>query len=105
MFTGVSDTAGTPRSFTIDGFEFNTTYYFAAKAMDMWNNNSVMSNVPTDVTLFAPVATLSVDSLHCVSMPDTSFTENILLSNTSAQNSTLDYSIALTTALFRIMFR
>jgi len=100
LFTGVSDTAGTPRSFTIDGLEFNTTYYFAAKAMDMWNNKSVMSNVPTGLTLFPPVAELSIDSMHCVSVPDTTFTENILISNTSSQNSTLDYSIALTNSTF-----
>jgi hypothetical protein len=100
MFTGVSDSAGTPKSFTIDALNFNTTYYFAAKALDMWNNKSVMSNVPTGVTLFPPAASLSVDSLHCVSAADTSFTENILLSNTSVQNSTLDYSIALTNSTF-----
>ncbi|MDP2362525.1 MAG: C25 family cysteine peptidase, partial [Ignavibacteria bacterium] len=100
MFTGVSDTAGAPRSFTIDGLSFNTTYYFAAKALDMWNNKSPMSNVPTGLTLFPPVATLNVDSMHCVSIPDTTFTEHLLLSNTSAQNSTLDYSIALTNSTF-----
>ncbi len=100
LFTGVSDTAGTPRSFVIDGLNFNTTYYFAAKAMDMWNNKSVMSNVPTGVTLFAPLASVNVDSMHCVSIPDTTFTENLLLSNTSSQNSTLDYSVALTNSTF-----
>ncbi len=100
LFTGVSDTAGTPRSFTIDGLEFNSTYYFAAKALDMWNNKSVMSNVPTGLTLFPPVAELSIDSMHCVSVPDTTFTENILISNTSSQSSTLDYSIALTNSTF-----
>ena len=100
LYTGVSDTAGTPKSFTIDGLDFNTTYYFAAKAMDMWNNKSPMSNVPTGLTLFPPVATLSVDSMHCISVPDTTFTEYLLLSNTSTQNSTLDYSIELTNSTF-----
>ena len=100
MFTGLSDSTGTPRSFTIDGLNFNTTYYFAAKAMDLWNNKSVMSNVPTGVTMFPPAATLSIDSIHCLSVPDTTFTETIVLSNTSVQNSTLDYSIALTNSTF-----
>src|SRR5690606_21566061 len=100
LFTGVSDTAGTPRSFVIDGLNFNTTYYFAAKAMDMWNNKSVMSNVPTGVTLYTPLASVSVDSMHCVTVPDTTFTENLLLSNTSSQNSTLDYSVTLTNSTF-----
>ncbi len=100
LFTGVSDSAGAPRSFTIDGLDFNTTYYFAAKAMDMWNNKSLMSNVPTGVTLFTPLASINLDSMHCVSVPDTTFTENLLLSNTSIQNSTLDYSIELTNSTF-----
>ncbi|MBK7631518.1 MAG: hypothetical protein IPJ23_12610 [Ignavibacteriales bacterium] len=100
LFTGVSDTLGAPRSFAIDGLDFNTTYYFAAKALDMWNNKSVMSNVPTGVTLFPPVAALSVDSMNCFSIPDTTFTESLLLSNTSAQSSTLDYSIELTNSTF-----
>ena len=91
---------GAPRSFTIDGLNFNTTYYFAAKALDMWNNKSVMSNVPTGVTLFPPVVALSIDSMNCVSVPDTTFTEYLLLSNTSTQNSTLDYSIELTNSTF-----
>ncbi len=100
LFTGVSDSAGTPKAFTIDGLDFNTTYYFAAKAMDMWNNKSPLSNVPTGLTLFPPVATVSVDSMHCISVPDTTFTEYLLLSNTSTQNSTLDYSIELTNSTF-----
>ncbi|HEX9252271.1 MAG TPA: C25 family cysteine peptidase [Ignavibacteriaceae bacterium] len=100
LFTGISDSAGTPRSFTIDELEFNTTYYFAAKALDMWNNKSVMSNVTIGLTLFPPASQLSVDSIHCVSVTDTTFTENLLISNTSTQNSTLDYSIALTNSTF-----
>ncbi len=100
ILTGVSDTAGTPRSFSIDGLDFNTTYYFAAKALDMWNNKSPMSNVPTGVTLFPPSAMLSADSMHCLSVPDTTFTETLVLSNNSTQNSTLDYSITLTNSTF-----
>ncbi len=95
ILTGVSDTAGTPRSFVIDGLNFNTTYYFAAKAMDMWNNKSIMSNVPTGVTLYTPLASVSADSIHCTAIPNTTFTEYLVLSNASSQNSTLDYLIEL----------
>ncbi len=100
MLTGVSDSAGTPRSFVIDGLNFNTTYYFAAKALDMWNNKSVMSNVPTGITLFTPSASFSADSIHCLSIPDTTFTETFVLSNTSTQASTLNYTIELTNSTF-----
>jgi len=100
LFTGVSDSAGTPKSYTIDGLDFNTTYYFAAKAMDMWNNKSPMSNAPTGVTLFPPAASLNVDSMHCVTVQDTTFMETLVLSNSSSQNSTLDYTIQLTNNSF-----
>ncbi|MBK7227650.1 MAG: T9SS type A sorting domain-containing protein [Ignavibacteriales bacterium] len=100
MFTGVSDSAGTARSFAVDGLVFNTTYYFAVKALDMWNNKSPMSNVPTGVTLYPPVAEVTPDSIHKNTVADTTFTENILLANTSTQNSTLDYTVELTNSTF-----
>ena len=100
MLTGVSDSLGTPRTFVIDGLQFNTTYYFAAKALDMWNNKSVMSNVPTGITLFPPAASVNIDSMYCLALPDTTFMETLVLSNSSAQNSTLDYTIQLTNNTF-----
>lgn len=100
MFTGQSDSAGTPKSYELTGLDFNTTYYFAAKAMDMWGNKSVMSNVPTGVTLVAPVASFSSDSMHCVVVVDTVVVDSLILSNISSQNSTLDYSIELTNNTF-----
>jgi hypothetical protein len=100
MFTGQSDSAGTPKSYEVTGLDFNTTYYFAAKALDMWGNKSVMSNVPTGITLVAPVVSFSSDSMHCYVTVDTLYIDSLVLSNVSLQNSTLDYSIELTNNTF-----
>ena len=96
LLTGISDTAGTQRSYTIDSLDFQTTYYFAVKAMDIWNNKSDMSNVASDVTLFVPEFSSSTDSLHCIVLQNTTFIDSIIISNIADQLSTLDYSIILT---------
>ncbi len=100
LLTGQSDTAGTPKSFTIDELEFNTTYYFAIKAKDIWGNTSEMSNVPNEMTYSAPELVLSCDSLHCLVLPNSTHTDSVLISNVSSQNSTLDFSIELTNNTF-----
>jgi hypothetical protein len=100
LLTGQSDSAGTPKSFTVDELEFNTTYYFAIKAKDIWGNTSEMSNVPNQMTYFAPELALNCDSLHCVVLPNSTHTDSIMISNISVHNSTLDYSIELTNNTF-----
>ena len=79
---------------------FNTTYYFAIKAKDIWDNTSEMSNVPSNTTYYAPQISLSCDSMHCVVLPNSTFTDSIIISNVSAQNSTLDYLLELTNSTF-----
>jgi hypothetical protein len=100
MFTGQSDSAGTPKSYEVTDLDFSTTYYFAAKALDMWGNKSGMSNVPTGITLVAPVVSLSADSMHSYVTVDTLYIDSLILSNVSSQNSTLDYLIELTNNIF-----
>jgi hypothetical protein len=100
LLTGQSDTAGTPKVFTIDGLEFSTTYYFAIKAKDIWGNTSEMSNVPSEMTYSAPELAMSTDSLHCIVLQNSTHTDSIMLSNVSVQNSTLDYTIELTNNTF-----
>jgi hypothetical protein len=100
LLTGQSDTAGTPKVYTIDELDFNTTYYFAIKAKDIWDNTSEMSNVPSNITYYAPELSLSCDSMHCVVLPNSTFTDSIIISNITAQNSTLDYWLELTNSTF-----
>ena len=100
IFGGQSDSAGTPKSFLLTGLNFNTQYYLAVKALDMWGNKSVMSNVVQGLTLAAPSCLITPDSMHCTVFPNTSGTEIITIVNNSVQNSTLDYSIELTNNTF-----
>lgn len=95
LLAGQSDSAGTLKSFIVDGLDFSTTYYFAIKAKDIWDNTSGMSNVPSLATFGAPEIALSCDSLHCLVLPNSIYTDSIVISNVSAHNSTLDYSIEL----------
>jgi hypothetical protein len=100
LLSGQSDSAGTPKSYEVDELSFNTTYYFAIKAKDIWDNTSEMSNVPSLATLFAPEVAVDHDSLRCIVLPNSTHTDSIAISNVSVQNSTLDYTIELTNNTF-----
>ncbi len=100
LLTGQSDSAGTPKSFCVDGLDYNSVYYFAIKAKDIFDNTSEMSNVPSGSTFDVPQASFSVDSLHCSVTPNIIHTDSILISNVTSYNSTLDYEIELTNNTF-----
>ena len=99
LLTGQSDTAGTLKSFEIDGLDFDQTYYFSIKAKDIFNNASTMSNVAIENTLIAPTMSLSCDSMHYDASKET-HKDSVVISNISLQSSTLDYGIELTNSTF-----
>ncbi|MGB2697722.1 MAG: S8 family serine peptidase [Candidatus Zixiibacteriota bacterium] len=55
--------AGSTETFVVTGLDFNTTYYFAIKAYDEWNNRSGVSNSPWGKTLGPPEIKVSPDYL------------------------------------------
>jgi len=55
--------AGSSESFTVTGLDFNTTYYFAVRAFDEWNQPSGVSNCPEGTTLGPPDVQVTPDSL------------------------------------------
>jgi hypothetical protein len=95
VYPGVSDTAGTPRSFTVDSLNYNTTYYFAVKAKDMWGNTSAISNLPSFATLAAPQISVNPGSISLIMTPDSARQESINISNVCPNPSTLDYTVDL----------
>lgn len=97
---GGPDSAGIAKSYELKNLSFSTTYYVAIKATDIWGNKSEMSNVPSIVTWDAPLMAVNPDSLNCSILPGTTHTEIISISNISAANSTLDYSITFTNNTF-----
>jgi hypothetical protein len=95
MFPGVPDSAGSTEMLTVNDLDFNTTYYFALKAFDMWGNLSSRSNTADETTWQAPLASVSPDSIYNVVEQNMFITDTIYLSNISQHNSTLDFSVSL----------
>lgn len=95
IYSGNSDSVGTAKSFVVADLAFSTPYYFAVKARDMWVNTSTMSNVVSSTTYGAPVLTVNPTSIVCNLMPGAPVFDTVSISNTSAGNSTLDYSVVL----------
>lgn len=56
--------AGATETFTVTGLLPGTTYYFALKSADFFGNVSTLSNVVAQTTNFAPVASVSPDTLQ-----------------------------------------
>ncbi len=100
MVAGGPDTSGTPKSYILQSLNFSTQYYFAIKALDIWGNKSVMSNVPLMTTWGAPQIVVTPDSMYCPLIPGTSHSDSIMIFNTTAGNSTLDYQVELTNNTF-----
>ena len=59
----VADPAGEIQSFTVEGLMPSTTYYFAIKSSDFFNNESDISNVVEATTDKAPILEVSPGSL------------------------------------------
>jgi len=89
------DSSGKTQTFTVSGLSFNTTYYFAIRSMDIWNNWSEISNSPNGTTLAKPIIAVSPDSLNLFKPKDITFSDSIRISNTNPQPSTLDFTIEL----------
>jgi hypothetical protein len=95
IIAGGPDTSGTQKSYIMHNLSFTTQYYFAIKALDLWGNKSVMSNVPTETTWSAPQISVTPDSLYCIIMPNETDTDSVMISNVTSFNSTLDYQVEL----------
>ena len=92
--------AGSTESITVEGLNFNTTYYFAVKSKDVWFNWSGLSNSASGSTLAAPVLTVTPTSLSKVLLRNQTAKDTITVSNTSSNPSTLDYQLQLANSTF-----
>jgi gingipain R len=95
LIPGNPDTSGILKSYELKNLNFSTNYYFAIKAMDIWGNKSEMSNTDWETTWGAPQISVSPDSMHCLLLPNVVHVDSVLISNITAGNSTLDYTIEL----------
>ncbi len=83
--------AGSTEVFTVDGLDFNTTYYFALKVYDEWGNVSGVSNCPSETTLGIPDIVVSPDSLADSLLTGETSTHTLFIRNVGEDPSTLDF--------------
>ena len=87
--------AGQVESFTVTGLPFSSTFYFAIRSNDRWNNFSAVSNSPSGTTLAAPVISVNPTSMLKVLMPNTTIVDSVMISNVSGSASTLNFTVSL----------
>ena len=76
---------------TVTGLDFETTYYFAVKALDEYGNAGMLSNVATGTTLGAPDIAYDPTSLTEELLSGETSTQTVMLYN--AAEGTLDFTI------------
>ena len=84
--------AGTAELYTVSDLTPSTTYYFAIKSSDFFDNNSEISNVVTATTDDPPVASIAPTSLTSNLTTGETETQNITLSNSG--NGPLDFTLS-----------
>lgn len=89
------DSAGRPQSITISNLAFNTTYYFAIRSRDVWNNWSLISNSAIGTTLSRPSIAVSPDSINLIRPANITFQDSVRIFNNSSQPSTLQFNVRL----------
>jgi subtilisin family serine protease len=84
-------TAGSPQTTDVSGLSFSTTYWFAIKAFDEFNNSGPISNLAMGTTLGAPDITASPASFSAELLTGAVETQTLTLRNDAA--GTLDFTI------------
>ncbi len=93
---GPPSSPGSTEELLIDELPCNDLKYYAVKALDIWGNISDMSNVIEAETYGPPEITVTPAMLDYPGVEvGTSFTDVIQIENSSADLSTLDYTITL----------
>ena len=84
-------TAGTAESFDVAGLVFSTSYYFALKAFDEFNNAGGLSNVAIGTTLGAPDISATPATFSSELLTGATETQTLTLRNDAA--GTLDFTV------------
>ncbi|NBC17689.1 MAG: choice-of-anchor D domain-containing protein [Bacteroidetes bacterium] len=83
--------AGSAESFTVEGLDFDTQFWFAIKALDEFGNASDVSNSPDVTTGPAPDLALNPTELDVMLEPEESTVETLTITNNGAAGSTLNF--------------
>ncbi len=100
LLSGEGDVFGSPKSYTFNNLNFNTTYYFAIKSRDIWGNISLMSNVASGTTLSAPYLTCTPDSFAYNLLSGIVKNDSLIISNSSTNPSTLTFTVETANSTF-----
>lgn len=98
--SAANDTLGTPRSVLVSSLQTSTLYYFSLRSADRWGNWSVLSNLAQGTTLAAPQIVVNPDSLTLYLLSNVNYTDSLVISNQSANPSTLNFSVSLANNTF-----
>jgi hypothetical protein len=96
----VPKSPGQQESFIVTGLPFSTTYYFAIRSNDRWNNFSLVSNSPSGTTLSAPSIAVNPTSMLKILMPQQTVVDSVMITNNSLNPSTLNFNVNLTNNTF-----
>ncbi len=91
---------GSTEQLMVKNLSPNTTYYFAIRSSDLWNNKSLLSNMALDTTLAPPVINVTPASITRVISTNSVLTDTIKVKNNSVLPSTLDYTVELANNTF-----
>ncbi len=92
---GQSDEVGTQKEYTLTDLDMGTEYYFAVKALDIWNNTSAISNSASGSTYGAPEIAVNPEQITRALNVGQNVYDTVYVQNVSENNSTLDYTVAL----------
>ncbi len=91
---------GEPETFLVTGLNFSTTYYFAIRSSDRWNNLSLISNSANGTTLAAPSIGVNPLSMTKILLPQQTIIDSVTITNTAVNPSTLNFNIQLANNTF-----
>ena len=87
--------SGTAESLVLTSLDFATTYYFAIRSSDRWDNISELSNVATATTFDAPEISVTPSQISHTAQVGDEISDTIKVMNVTSANSTLEYSISM----------
>jgi len=99
-FNGAPGASGSTDMVIVGNLQPATTYHFAIRARDLWGNWSLLSNSASGTTLGAPALTVTPDSMHKQLSANMVYVDSLVVSNTSAHASTLNYQVSLQNSTF-----
>ncbi|MFH1198521.1 MAG: C25 family cysteine peptidase [bacterium] len=102
ILAGQSDAVGTAKVYICNDLNFDSDYYFAIKAADIWGNMSPISNVCTGHTWEAPEIDVTPEGVAHIFNLNEAYEDSVIVTNCSDMPSTMDYEVTYANNTFPI---